>query len=152
MLDGKITLDDRAVREALARVRAGVKNPRPLMIELAGRLHDAVEENFATQGRPKWPGLKPATIRQRKKQGYWPGKILQRRGQLARSIEPGASREKAWVGTNLRYAAIHQVGDALEDRGLFNQRDNPHFHFRAASRADERVDFPHLPDELVPNS
>lgn len=116
MLDGKITLDDREVRDALAQARERLTNLRPLMTALAGRLHDAVEANFAAEGRPKWPELRPATIRQREKKGYWPGKLLQRRGQLARSIEPGANAERAWVGTNLRYAAIHQFGGTIQKR------------------------------------
>jgi len=120
MLDGKIVIDDREVRQALERARKRLADLRPLLREIAGRLHDAVEENFRLEGRrggrPRWEELRPATQRAREKAGHWPGRILQRRGQLAASVEPGWSRDKAWVGTNLRYAAIHQFGGTIEKK------------------------------------
>jgi phage virion morphogenesis protein len=120
MLDGKLVVDDREVRQALERARQKLADLRPLLREIAGRLHDAVEENFRLEGRrggrPRWAELKPATQRARATAGHWPGRILQRRGQLAASVEPGWSRDKAWVGTNLRYAAIHQFGGTIEKK------------------------------------
>ncbi|MEW5819919.1 MAG: phage virion morphogenesis protein [Cyanobacteriota bacterium] len=72
---------------------------------------DSVEENFAQQGRPKWKGLAESTKKQRKKEGKWPGIILQKsQGGLAQSITSEYGDDYAIVGTNKVYAAIHQFG------------------------------------------
>jgi len=54
--------------------------------------------------------VKKVTIKIRTKKGYWPGKILQMRGELAASITSEYSENSAIVGTNKTYAAIHQFG------------------------------------------
>ena len=83
---------------------------RPLMRNIAGIMHAAVEENFAEEGRPKWVPLHQKTIKARQKKGYWPGQILQQTGRLAASISTYSDNDKAVVGTNVVYAAIHQFG------------------------------------------
>lgn len=63
------------------------------------------------EGRPeKWTPLAKSTIKQRTKKGYWPGKILQIKGDLAASITSKYDDNSAVVGTNKVYAAIHQFG------------------------------------------
>jgi phage virion morphogenesis protein len=42
--------------------------------------------------------------------GHYPGKILQVEGQLATSITTYYDKESAIIGSNLAYAAIHQLG------------------------------------------
>lgn len=110
----EITSNLRDVLASLGRFEAAGADLSPLMRIFAGMLADTVEENFAQQGRPKWTALSARTIRERQKHGYWPGKILQRRGELARSIHEGHSRNSAWVATNLRYARIHQEGGEIQ--------------------------------------
>lgn len=97
----EIEIDSAATRDALERLIAAAKNPAPLMRGIAAVLMDAVEENFAQQGRPKWQGLKP---------GDRQGQILQDTGRLASSISPSSDATSAMVGTNVKYAAIHQFG------------------------------------------
>lgn len=104
-----IEVDARRVHSALARLQRMALDASPVMRAIAGEMHDAVEENFAQQGRPKWAGLKASTLAARKKSGY-DGPILQRTGRLASSIEAHATRNTALVGTNVKYAAIHQFG------------------------------------------
>ncbi|GAB4327357.1 MAG: hypothetical protein Kow0037_00840 [Calditrichia bacterium] len=87
-----------------------ILNLQPLMQNIAGIMHHAVEENFEKQGRPPWPALAKSTIRQRKKRGTWPGKILQQSGQLAASVYQKATANTAVVGTNKQYAAAQQLG------------------------------------------
>ncbi len=106
----KISVDSSRLDAHLAALRRRTDDLSPVMRQIAGIMHDAVEENFAQQGRPRWEGLAPATIQQRKRKGYWPGSILQQRGELAASIEQGANSRQAWVGTNKRYAAIQHFG------------------------------------------
>lgn len=76
---------------------------RAPLAAIAGVMADAVEENFARQGRPKWLGIKPSPRRAG-------GKILQDSGQLAASITSASDNDSAVVGTNKVYAAIHQFG------------------------------------------
>ncbi len=108
MIDIKV--DDKDVVELLKRLEQKMRNMTPVMRVIAGIMHDAVEENFAKEGRPKWKPLAPSTIRQRAKKGHWPGKILQVSGQLASSITQKATSTSAIVGTNKKYAALHQFG------------------------------------------
>lgn len=103
-----IRVDDASLNAAFARL--GNRDLTPLMRSIAGIMADAVEQNFEEEGRPKWVPLKPSTIKQRTRQGYWPGRILQRRGQLAASITAQSDAATAVVGTNLVYAPIQQLG------------------------------------------
>lgn len=89
----------------LARLIAGLRSVQPLMRMLAGSLADVTEANFAAQGRPRWLGLK---YPRRKKNAE--AKILQESGHLAASVTADSDATSAWVGSNLPYAAIHQMG------------------------------------------
>lgn len=46
----------------------------------------------------------------REKKKKWPGQILQVSGQLASSINTYYDNDSAVIGSNLEYAAIHQLG------------------------------------------
>lgn len=101
----ELRLDSEGVVRSLDQLTKAAANLAPAMAAIAGIMHDAVEENFAQEGRPKWLGLKPpvSTLRQG-------GKILQASGRLASSIIPQSDAMSASVGTNVKYAAIHQLG------------------------------------------
>lgn len=104
----EIGLNFNHVSEAAKRLEGFSRSKRPLMQAIAGIMADAVEENFAQEGRPQWLGLAPATRKRRDG-----GKILQDSGRLASSIVARAEADSAVVGTNLRYAAIHQLGGEI---------------------------------------
>ncbi len=107
----EIKIDDKELNQVLDRLFEKTSDLRPLMKNIAGIMADSVEENFKQEGRPeKWAELTESTIKQRKKKGYWPGKVLQMRGELAASITSEYSENSAIVGTNKAYAAIHQFG------------------------------------------
>ena len=107
----EIRIDNKQVQEALLKVAAKAETLRPLMKNIAGIMADATEENFAKEGRPdKWQELAESTIKKRKKAGHWPGQILQVEGRLAASITTAYDNESAVIGSNLDYAAIHQLG------------------------------------------
>lgn len=81
------------------------------MKNIAGIFASSTEDNFKDGGRPdKWTDLADVTKKQRKKKGHWPGQILQVTGQLASSINTRYDNDSAVVGSNLDYAAIHQLG------------------------------------------
>jgi phage virion morphogenesis protein len=107
----KIKVDNEEILKALKRLSEKTQNLRPVMRNIAGIMMDSVEENFAQQGRPKWKDLAEVTKKQRKKEGKWPGMILQKsQGGLAPSITSEYGDDYAIVGTNKKYAAIHQFG------------------------------------------
>jgi phage virion morphogenesis protein len=107
----EIRIDNKAVDDALLKVASKCEDLKPLMKNIAGIMADAVEENFEQEGRPnKWQELAESTVQNRKKTKHWPGRILQVEGQLATSITTKYDNESAVIGSNLEYAAIHQLG------------------------------------------
>ena len=107
----EIKIDNQEVTQKLLELARRGENLRPLMKNIAGILAYSTEENFANEGRPdKWLDLSERTKKQRKKTGHWPGQILQVSGQLASSISTYYDDESAIIGSNLDYAAIHQLG------------------------------------------
>jgi phage virion morphogenesis protein len=104
----KLKVDTRALEDSMMALIRGLKDRRPLMKALAADMADAVEENFKQEGRPAWLGWSPSYARRRKG-----GKILQKSGRLASSIVPWSSNTVALVGTNVKYAAIHQEGGTI---------------------------------------
>ena len=87
------------------------ENLRPLMKNIAGIMATATEDNFKDEGRPdKWIDLSETTKKQRQKIGKYPGQILQVSGQLASSVSTAYDGNSAVIGSNLAYAAIHQLG------------------------------------------
>ena len=106
----EIKLDNKAVEEALLEVAQKASDLRPLMKNIAGIMADSTEENFKEEGRPKWKDLSEKTKTARRKTGHYPGQILQVTGQLASSISTHYDEDSAVIGSNLDYAAIHQLG------------------------------------------
>ena len=107
----EIKIDNKEVNRKLLDLAMRGENLRPLMKNIAGIFASATEENFKNEGRPdKWTELSEATKKQRTKQKKWPGQILQVSGQLASSISTQYDDESAVIGSNLDYAAIHQLG------------------------------------------
>ena len=107
----EIKIDNKEVEQALLETARRAEDLRPLMKNIAGIMSDSTEENFKEEGRPdKWQELAEKTIKQRKKTGHYPGRILQVEGLLASSITTYYDNESAIIGSNLEYAAIHQLG------------------------------------------
>ena len=106
-----VKLDNKEVESRLLDLAQRSENLRPLMKNIAGVFAYSTEENFKKEGRPDmWIDLAESTKRQRKKKGHWPGQILQVSGQLASSISTYYDNDSAVIGSNLDYAAIHQLG------------------------------------------
>lgn len=107
----EIKFDNQEVSKSLLELAHKGENLRPLMKNIAGIFAYSTEENFANEGRPdKWLDLSERTKKQRNKSGHWPGQILQVSGQLASSISTYYDGNSAIIGSNLDYAAIHQLG------------------------------------------
>ena len=107
----EIKLDNKDVESKLLDLAKRSENLRPLMKNIAGIFAYSTEENFKEEGRPdKWADLAESTKKQRTKTGHYPGQILQVSGQLASSISTYYDNDSAVIGSNLDYAAIHQLG------------------------------------------
>ena len=107
----EIKIDNQEVERKLQEIAKKSSNLRPLMKNIAGIFASATEDNFAEQGRPdKWIDLAESTKKQRTKKRKWPGQILQVEGKLAASISTFYDNDSAVIGSNLEYAAIHQLG------------------------------------------
>ncbi|KNC89906.1 phage virion morphogenesis protein [Trabulsiella odontotermitis] len=103
-----ITYDIGDFERSLGELIKRLEHREPLMREMAAAMGDAVEENFAREGRPAWMGWSPSYARKRSG-----GKILQKSGRLAKSITQVSSNDMAMVGTNVKYARIHQEGGEI---------------------------------------
>ena len=114
MADNKpieIKIDNKEVLTRLHELASRGENLRPLMKNIAGIMSTATEDNFKDEGRPeKWVDLSETTKKQRQKIGKYPGQILQVSGQLASSVSTAYDGNSAVIGSNLAYAAIHQLG------------------------------------------
>lgn len=114
MADNKpieIKIDNKEVLTRLQELASRGENLRPLMKNIAGIMATATEDNFKDEGRPeKWVNLSETTKKQRQKIGKYPGQILQVSGQLASSVSTAYNNNSAVIGSNLAYAAIHQLG------------------------------------------
>jgi len=107
--------------EIIELLKQKLANKSKLMIAIAGTMRVAVLKNFETEGSrigKPWQRLSHQTIKQREKKGYWPGKILQRRGQLKRSIISSYGEDYAQVSTNLIYAATQNYGGVIHRSSL----------------------------------
>lgn len=115
----KITVDDadlRAMLERQAQPETGTSSGSDTLAARIGeRLMESTRDRFKTQVAPDgtpWVPLKPATVRRKK---YNPDKILTLRGYLRGGIHWQAlDGNTVQVGSNLKYAAIHQFGGEIQ--------------------------------------
>lgn len=91
---------------ALSGVARGLVDASPLMRMIAGSLVAETQKNFEAGGRPAWLGLSPGTL---KKRGAG-AQTLQDTGRLRASVSDDHGSDFARVGSNVAYAAIHQLG------------------------------------------
>ena len=107
----EIKIENQEVNKRLIELAKRIENLRPLMKNIAGILAFSTEENFKNEGRPdKWTDLSEITKNKRREQHKYPGQILQVSGQLASSVNTQYDDNSAVIGSNLPYAAIHQLG------------------------------------------
>lgn len=130
------TIDTKRLTHLFSTLKKRVDNTAPLMRSISRDMVSAVEDNFEQEGRkPKWKKLKASTIKQRiikqrKKKGKWPGRILQMSGRLINSISSKHTNKEAIVGANVFYAPFLQKGTAkMEARPFlkFTQSDITQF-------------------------
>lgn len=86
----------------LNEIAQHTRDKSDLMRQIASTMHTAVDLNFAQGGRPTWMGI-----------SYRQGEPLRFSGALQDSIEAHSDNNRAVVGTNKSYAAIHQFGGVI---------------------------------------
>lgn len=108
-----ITVDDGQARAMLERL--GEPGAQDLMPRLGEYLQDSTQKRFKTQTAPDgtpWAPLQPRYARRKK---YAKDKILTLRGYLRGGIHYQVKGDaEVEVGSNTKYAAIHQLGGTIE--------------------------------------
>jgi len=111
----RIAVDVGEAQRRLNFLRMQLHDTEPLMNNVAGIMLNSTKENFAAGGRPAW--LKSARVK------LHGGKTLMKSNVLFRSIQVKTGRGYALVGTNIKYAAIHQFGGDIRRRGIVSAAD-----------------------------
>lgn len=110
----KITVDydDKQIRELLDELKKRLEDLREPMEEIGQWMLASTDKNFETETDPygvPWPKNTPWTRDKKAREGFIL-KVLQQRGFLRRSINYRADSKSVTIGTNVEYAAQHQLG------------------------------------------
>ncbi|MDH0494255.1 phage virion morphogenesis protein [Comamonas aquatica] len=101
--------------DPLATMEAALASPAQLMARLGEYLQASTQGRFDTQTGPDGAAWQALTPRYQRRKKYNPDRILTLRGYLRGRIHWQADGSNAvLVGSNLRYAAAHQFGAAIE--------------------------------------
>lgn len=103
---------DETLSKMMYQAASKMARPRELTNAMSVSLMAITEDNFDSQGRPRWMGLSSDYAKRRK-----PGKILSQSGQLRDSIQAFSTANEAGVSSNLPYSAIHQFGGTIKHPG-----------------------------------
>jgi phage gpG-like protein len=118
-MNAELQVDNKAVLDLLGQVARRINDMTPVMRQIAATMADAVEENFARQGRPtQWKQSNRA-----KEQG---GMTLQDRGILAASIHAFHSSNEAGVATKDKRARVLHFGAKKGSFGTFAHKVKSH--------------------------
>ena len=101
--------------------------------EIGQSLLVSIRQGFEAERSPEgeaWEALKPATVRRRKGDAH---PILQRKGNLKKTITFNVTPDSVIVGTNLVYAAVHQFGATINRAAGATK-----LHFRRISRGPNK--------------
>lgn len=131
----QIKVDDKVVLQRLGELQATTANLQPLFKKISSALLGRTQQNIQNEAAPdgtKWPGLKPRTAARRigtGRRGY--DHMLRNRGYLYGSLVSRSDANSATIGTNVIYAAIHNMG------GEINMPERQHTIYQ---RYNERTD------------
>jgi phage virion morphogenesis protein len=127
--DVQIRINDAELQVKLRNFVAHIGG-RHLLAAAGEVMQDSIAQTFRDEGSPagSWPPLAASTLKR-----VTPGhKMLIGRGRLARSIVYRVvGDEKLEIGSNLVYAAIHQLGGEAGRRGPFKKKGGRRAHIPA---------------------
>ena len=123
------------LQQNISRAAQGLEQRGSLMRLIAGRLHQAVDENFNSQGRPAWAGLKLGSqlsragaltkrgqVSQARFDKYVRNhKILQKTGRLRNSITEASDNDSARVGNCISLSDYPEAQDYLQGVEIVGQ-------------------------------
>jgi phage virion morphogenesis protein len=98
----EIKVEDQKVKDLLKGMQDRGENLTPVMKLIGETVRRSVEKNFDEEGRPPWRLSRRAL--------YTDDKTLTHTGRLRKSITYAAFNDRVEIGTNVRYAAVHQFG------------------------------------------
>lgn len=104
------------VSEALKELQKRINNLEPVFRDIGQILRNSTEERFRKAEDPTgqpWATLQPWYQEMKKKHK---GKILFLSGRLESSFSYSATNDSVTLGTNVRYAAIHQFGGVIRPK------------------------------------
>jgi len=108
-----ITGDDQ-FRRVMGALGQAARRPRLAMQNMAAVMEDQTEENFAAEGRPKWPTLSEVTVRAR----LGGGKAYRKDGRLRVSAQRTRREMKMLQDSGLLAGSVHSVfGDGYAATG-----------------------------------
>lgn len=106
-----IKITDILAQSLLARMKYATQDLSPAFKEIGQLIRDSSIKNFKEGGRPtKWKISKRAELQN--------GQTLMDSGKLKNSITYNAYSNKAIIGTNKPYAAIHQFGGKIPPHAI----------------------------------
>ncbi|MBX3580831.1 MAG: phage virion morphogenesis protein [Rhizobiaceae bacterium] len=114
----RITVTDDQVLATLDRIDRAAAGPGEIMAAIAGYLVQSTQRHFETETGPagRWPALSPRTANRRigRSRRRGTANILRVTNRLYSSITGDSTEKEATVGTNVIYAAIHQLGGEVK--------------------------------------
>lgn len=122
--DIRIDINEDEVRANLDALLDRMANPQPFYQSVGNLMVGSVGENFRREQTPEgapWQPLRPATIRARQRRGKSALAILRETGVLAGSISYEVEPGGVWIGSPVRYAAIHQFGGTIDKEARAGQ-------------------------------
>lgn len=124
----KMTIDTAELKKEIGRIITRLEDKTPAMKVIGEIVKSSVIENFQVGGRPRWTPTKAISMAiayrmkgkaiKTKRGGITKGFARHKAGKktlidtyhLQKSIAPRAFSDRAEIGTNVVYAAIHQFG------------------------------------------
>lgn len=123
-----ITINDRHVRDYLEALYGRTKDFSPAMADIGQELESRVRARFETETDPSghpWARWAPSTAASyprsgtKSKYGAGHGRILERYGDMLKSLNWQSDATSARVGFGVRYAEYHEHGTSrMRRRGL----------------------------------
>jgi len=122
MIAVKYSIEDLEAKTELKHLKKRLTQPEKALKSCGLVLLRSIAQNFKAGGRPvRWRPSKRALAKK--------GQTLRKSGDLKNSITMSVGGNKLTVGTNKKYAAIHQLGGKIDKNVTVRQ------HYRVMTRA-----------------
>ena len=115
MAGTRLTIDQAELdRQNAFMAEQAARDPSGLMPRLGEYLQGSTQKRFKTQTAPDGTPWAPLQKRYARRKRYNKDKVLTLRGYLRSYIHYQASADSVEVGSNQKYAAIHQFGGEID--------------------------------------